>query len=317
MSVTWRTAAAPEAAPVAPVDGAASAGGLALWLARATMLAALAELVLLRTATRTAIHIPGIDRVAIGFRAVAEAGRLGYYLAVVLLTAALGAMVVALHRAGHDLPAAAVGFVLATAVAGRVGWAGAEVLDLAAVVAVAALAVGVARRLPRPVGLAVLLYAVAFALIGWPQGVDSAAVAGEAAAVAAMISLGLPALRGADRLIVGTAVAVASATLVGLVVSPATPKILLLWNAGLTGVLPAAVYALAFGAVAAAIVRLWRAGRAWTAVALCLLVEAGVGFHSTYQSGLAILGLAVLTLDLPDVGPRALPAAAGGGASSE
>jgi hypothetical protein len=131
-----------------------------------------------------------------------------------------------------------------------------------------------------------------------------------------MISIGLPALRGADRLTRGVAVAVAGATLVALVVSPATPRILLLWNAGLTGALPAAVYAMAFGAVAAAIVRPWREGRVWTAIALCLLVEAGLGFHSTYQSGLAILGLAVLTLDPPDVGPTALPTDAGGGASS-
>jgi hypothetical protein len=316
MNVIGRTA--PADAPALPVraDAGDADAGLALWLARAAMLAALAELVLLRTATRTAIHVPGIDRIAIGFRVVAEAGRLGYYLAVVLLAAGLAAMVVALHHRGHGPAAAGVGLVLGTAIASRAGLAGTEFVDAVVVIAVVGLAVGVARRLPRRARLPVILYAVAFVLGGGPERFGAVAMAGEVAAVGAMVCLAPVALRGADRLTRLVAAAVAVTTMVVLLASPTTPRILLLWNAGLTGALPAAAYAVGFGFVVAAVLRLWRAGRVWPAIALCLLVEAGIGFHSTYQSGLAILGLAVLTLYPVDAGPSALLTERRGGASS-
>jgi hypothetical protein len=270
------------------------------------MLAALVELVLLRVATRTAIHIPGIDRVAVVYAIVADAGRLAYYLAAVLLALSLGAVGAALYRRGHRFAAAVVGLVLAAAVAARAGWAGTDSVDAVVVLVVVGLAIGVARHLPSGARLPLLLYAAAFTLAGTRTGGPMAV---ELVAASAMVALVPLALRGADRVTRRTAMAVAAVTLVTLVVSPSTPRILLLWNAGLTGALPAVVYAIGFGAVAAAMLRCWRTGRVGPAIGLGLVVAGGLGFHSTYQSGLAVLGLAVLALDLPDAGPTALPSA--------
>ncbi|HEY4606071.1 MAG TPA: hypothetical protein VIH55_00365, partial [Acidimicrobiia bacterium] len=50
------------------------------------------ELVLLRTGTRTLIHIPGLGRFESQIGLLAEVGRLAYYLAVVLAVATLAAL---------------------------------------------------------------------------------------------------------------------------------------------------------------------------------------------------------------------------------
>jgi hypothetical protein len=290
------------------VPGEAGAAAWAMWLAGVTALSALVELVVLRIATRTAVHIPGLDEVAQVYRVVADAGRLGYYVAAVLLTAALVAMVLALFGRGHRAASTAVGVTAVGAAASRAGWLSTDALDAMVVVGVVVLAAGIARRLLGWERLPIVLYAAAFALAGQPVVFAGAlAVAGEAAALAAMICLAVLALRRPDRLTGVVAVAVAVITLAAMLLSPSTARILLLWNAGLAGALPAVVYAVGFGGVAATIVRLWRAGRIGAVVGLGLLVEAGIGLHSSYQSGLAILGLAVLTVDLLDAGPTALP----------
>jgi hypothetical protein len=281
--------------------------GLALWLAWVAALAGLAELLLLRITTRTAIHIPGIDRVAVVYRAVADTGRLAYYLAVVLLAAALVAAAAELSRRGHRLAPVAVGSVLAVAVAGRLGILETVTVNAVVTLAVVGLAAGVAAPLPRSRRLPVLLYAAAFTLTALPASSGGLpGMAGEVAAAAAMVLLAGLALRRADRIALGVGAAVALVGLAALLASPSTARILLLWNAGLSGALPAVVYAVGAGAVVATVVGLWRAGKVGAAVGLALIVEAGFGLHSTYQSALAVLGLAILTLDPVDQGRTAL-----------
>jgi hypothetical protein len=77
-----------------------------------------------------------------------------------------------------------------------------------------------------------------------------------------------------------------------------TLRFLTLWNLGLAGALPSFAYAVAAGTGTAALfaVRL----QAWVPIAL--LVAAGLGLHNTYQSALAVAGLALLVLAEPPVG---------------
>ena len=72
---------------------------LVAWLT----IAAIAELLILRTFTRVAIHIPAIDAMAGPYTALAEAGRFAYYTAAVLAIASLAAMGFAAWRSGTVL----------------------------------------------------------------------------------------------------------------------------------------------------------------------------------------------------------------------
>jgi hypothetical protein len=301
----------------AALDANATGAGLAIWLASMAAVAGLTELLLLRIATRTAIHIPGIDRLAIVYRIVADGGRLAYYLAVVMLAFGLVAAAIELYRRGHPAAATAVGLVVAAGAAGRLGWLPADLLDALVIVLIVGLAIGVARPLPYLRRLPVLLYATAFTIAGLlsPVGAD-VRLASEVAAAGAMVVVAGLAMKGADRASIVAGGAVAAVALVALVASPSTARILLLWNTGLAGSLPSVVYAVGCGGVVVAVMRLWRTGRLGPAVGLCLVVVAGIGLHSTYQSALAVLGLAVLTLDPIGEGRTALPSGRASGASS-
>ena len=54
-------------------------------IARYGALVLVAELITLRVASRTAVHIPGLDSFAVGFEVLSETGRLAFYAAVVLV----------------------------------------------------------------------------------------------------------------------------------------------------------------------------------------------------------------------------------------
>lgn len=68
----------------------------------------LVELLLLRTATRTLIHIPGIAGFESPVRAIAEVGRFAYYLAVVSLVATLVILGFQLVRSRNHVSLSAV-----------------------------------------------------------------------------------------------------------------------------------------------------------------------------------------------------------------
>jgi hypothetical protein len=97
-------------------------------------------------------------------------------------------------------------------------------------------------------------------------------------------------------LLIGAGVALA--TFMALLASPATVKILLLWNFGLAGYFPAFFYAVAFGALAFTALSS-RSTDAPLALGLALLVFGGLGLHSSYQSGLVLLGLVALATTNP------------------
>ncbi len=104
----------------------------------------------------------------------------------------------------------------------------------------------------------------------------------EVSALAGAMRLPLAVRRRPDRLSVVLGVIVTVIGIGAFTANGATPRILMVWNFGLSGVLPGPAYAIALGAVTTALVAAWRAGERERWAALVLLACAGVGLHSTY-----------------------------------
>lgn len=292
----------------ASVPSARSAPGSAF----AAVVAALAisaalELTVLRMFTRTAIHIPALHQLAKPYEVLTRLGQYDYYVAAVLLILALPIAAVTLGaRAGRAgvLASAGVGLFTAVALLARF-----EALDegfQAALTAVAVVVMAAALLVANPrMGVAFALFAAAFALASSNSVLQSLAQHGYGAmdgrtplwlsevfvvgfGIATPFALSIRATR--RDMTVGVAAGLfALAMLLG---AAPTTKILMLWNFGLTGVLPAVAYAAALGAVALTLAALFSDGRRLAACGLVLIVAGGIGMHSTYQSGLVVLGLA-------------------------
>jgi len=282
--------------------------GLVGWLALASAI----ELLILRTFTRTAIHIPGLEDFATPYRALAFGARYAYFVAVVLLGSLLPLAALALWRTG-SWPARALGvgvgvfgLAAASALAGANGVAVDAVTVSAVVLAAAAAASTGGRRVVPALGC----FGAAFALSGSYSLIQGSAIeipapqqqrllfAVEVFGVAAALMLPLIVRARPPSPSVYAAAGAAVVTF-GMFLSDggATARILLLWNEGLTGALPAVVYAAAGGAVAGTVVALLSRRDFPRAAAATLLVTGGIGLHSTYQSGLVLIALAVLVLD--------------------
>lgn len=286
------------------VDGPAATSAtpieLSLWLAGATGVAAATELALLRLGTRTAIHIPAIEHVAGPYQAVAGAGRFAYFAAVVLLTMTLVLLASQFARMTRPIETTAVTTFLLAAVASRSGIVADDLLGIVVVAAVVALGVAAAARLegagrlvPPVFALAVVLAAIhtlAYTDAAWLLDMS------EVLAVVAALLTPLLLRDHLDRRAWIWGIVTAAIVFAALGPGGATTRILLLWNFGLAGSLPAPLYALAIGALVMAIGAAVRAGRTELVVALALLFIGGVALHSTYQSGLVVAGLAVLAL---------------------
>ena len=292
----------------APSTQGAPGGAFATVTAGLAVAAAL-ELTILRMFTRTAIHIPALHEFARPYEVLTRLGQYDYYVAAVLLVVALPIAALTLgRRAGRAGVLAAAGIGLFTAVALLARF---EALDQgveAALTAAAVVSVAVALFVANPrAGAAFGLFAAAFALSASDSVLQSLAQHGygtmdgrtplwlsEVFVVA--FGLATPAalsVRAARRSVVVAAFAglFAMAMLVG---AAPTTKILMLWNFGLTGALPAVGYAAALAAVVLTLVGLFGDGRRFAATGVVLIVTGGIGMHSTYQSGLVVLGLAVL-----------------------
>ncbi len=288
-----------------------ASGGGELWLIRAAVVAAGIELVVLRLVTRTAIHIPGISRVESPYRVTAEMGRLAYYVAVVLVVVALGSVLwrgLAAGRFGWN--AVAIAWFIGAAGATRLGLTSDSTLAWSVVGSVLMLLPAALRRY-QPRMLPILLFGMSFALAGLhaatqvngfgsilgPAPTGFLPIA-EALAVVACIASPMLVRTKVRRapLLIGAGVALA--TFMALLASPATVKILLLWNFGLAGYFPAFFYAVAFGALAFTALSS-RSTDAPLALGLALLVFGGLGLHSSYQSGLVLLGLVALATTNP------------------
>lgn len=278
------------------------------WLPAATVLAAGIELLVLRVLTRTAIHIPGLTDLRFVYVPISETGRYAYYVAVVLVILTLVLMAADLLR-GRAVAARAAGagialFLLVAALA-RAGTADALTLDAAALGAALLIAPWVLGERRGRSRFAAALLVAAFALPAagavQEQAAGSGAVghdtwlafAGELLAVGAAIAMPLLVRRprGRTALVWGTAVGVA--VYAGLLINASTTEILMLWNFGLAGYLPSALYAVAAGAATYAIVASWATGHRTTAAAIALMLMGGVGLHSTYQTALVLAGFAV------------------------
>jgi hypothetical protein len=268
--------------------------------------AVIVELVLLRTATRTLIHIPGLGEFEPPIRTVAEVGRFAYYLAAVSVTVALAVLGFQLTRSRvrrHVAAGLATAGFLVVALVGRlegvstavVGW-----FTLALLVTVTA--AGWRGLSSLPVGLFALgSVAAGWSSLGQTSGggmtggkVDILVLSAESLLVLAgatsPLLLGRTPSKSALAAGVGAAVLVAAAFAGGA----STFSILVLWNLGVPGWLPGIALAVAFGGL---VTSLWSAlagGERMTAVGIVLLFGGGVGLISTYQTGLVLAAILVL-----------------------
>ncbi|MDX1619759.1 MAG: hypothetical protein R3320_02130 [Nitriliruptorales bacterium] len=275
--------------------------------------AAAVELLLLRTVTRTFIHIPGLERYETPLGLVAQVGRVAYYLAVVLTVLVLIALTA--HVIQRTLDRSVIGPVggfLAAAVALRVGIMGDLTAAVVTLVAVGAMSVLTWRTLSRRERRPLSLFIVAFLLAGAHGAAQFASTAGAGvprtawllliAEIAALLgALLTPRLVPSDRRAAGIGAVAALLVFGGLLSGGASLRILMLWNVGLAGWFPDLVYAAAAGTLTYTAVATYRAGRLrWTA-AVVLLTCGGIGLHSTYQSGLVMAALLVLVAGAPVV----------------
>lgn len=292
-----------------------------------------AEFLLLRTGTRALIHIPGLAGLEMPIRALAEAGRFAYFLAVVLVVVVLLRFVSrgARSRNARDRTTAflVVGF-LAAAIGARwgvipgvaVGW-----VSMAVVAAVTALSVRGARSAPVVV-FALSSTAAAWSVLAQGDGgglsgatVDGLVLISEVLLVlAAFASPWLPGARPTrSSVIVGIVTTLVTAG--AFAAGGSTLSIIVLWNVGVPGWLPGITHALALGALATSVWSCLSGRHHTTALGLMLLVAGGVGVISTYQTGLVLAGLLLIAeprdqitspVAAEDVAPRSrAPAIAG------
>ncbi|MCX7618065.1 hypothetical protein [Tepidiforma sp.] len=292
------------------------------WLA----LAVLIELLLLRTGTRLAIHVPAGRALETPYLALAALGRFAFFVALVLAVLIAAAAVVDLWVRG-DAPAR----VAAVCLGGFAAAAGLLLLlpgaspMVAAAAAIAAIALA-AAVVPR----GGLVPAVPFSLLGFsliasaayaatqasPALPSGAAVplldAAEAAGLAAGAALPLALCRRPGFAAAGFGAAAALGALTVFAAPAASGRIILLWNGGVTGALPPVLYAAAAAGFAAAAWQAWRRGERMLLAAFALLFAGGLGFHNTYQSLLlldaAAVGALFIARPVPVAAPQPSPA---------
>ncbi len=280
----------------------------------ATAVVAAVELVLLRIVTRTFVHIPGVAVDGGPLAVLADAGRLAYYTSGVLVVALLAAVWFSQVRAGKSLAAAAIALFVVASVGARIGWLDPASLPAAVVLAVVLLAGGAIRgiRAPRPTLIALTGAVVVYGMwaigsqltsagVVLPEGSTALLLVGEVLVVIGFttlpLSISLPrGTRRFDRATILVAGATGLAVFAGLQFAESTFKILLLWNLGLAGYLPALAYALAAAGAATGIAIAVRAGQTHLAAAIVLFLAGGFAFTSTYQSGLVIAALGILAI---------------------
>jgi hypothetical protein len=272
-------------------------------LAGALAVAALAELLLVRVGSRTAIHIPALPALRKPYALMTEAGDvvlvLAQSLAIVTLAAAAAEGWLRGDWRGRAVMALTGAFAVA-ATAIRFGWGPPGLWQWATLATVASLAAASAggRRTP-----ALACFTAAGLLIGGHTAIQSLGVApgeagrwmlwlGEAAALAIPLAAAVAVRpRGRRRwFAAGAAGVAATAAMAGP--SGWTLRFLTLWNLGLAGTFPPFAYGIAVATGAASFAAAPRS--VWVPVAL--LAASGLGLHNTYQSALAVAALATLLL---------------------
>lgn len=301
-----RQMAAPQERPAPPPAIMFAAAGLAV--------ASAFELLILRTFTRTAIHIPGITALREPYEALSLAGRYAYFVSVALLLIAVPAVAWVLWRGRspvHRGMAVALGTFAVLSALAALNAADRFALDAATSGAVAVIATGgVVMSRSRRASLPIGLFAFAFLLsashtLSQTMAQEGLATfntggalnAAEVAGVAFAFSVPLLARGAVDRTATFAGVTVTAVTFAAFLGNGgATVRFLLLWNEGLSGAMPSIAYAIAAGCLATTFVALLRVRNGLAAAALVLLVTGGIGLHSTYQSSLALTGMTLLAL---------------------
>lgn len=274
-------------------------------LAGALGVVALVELILLRSGTRTLVHIPGLGRYDVSIGVLNEVGRLAYYLSVVLLLVTFAYLAAWLWRLDKPLSRAAgllVALSILVAVAGRteivsptaVGW-----YSAGAIAAMAAIAWRGVRSIP------LVLFAGSWVVAAWSvlgqgvgggmsvRAVDTSVVVAEALLILAGVTAPLLVSRKVPTSAVVAGLAAFLVVATGFSVGGSTLAILTLWNLGVPGWLSPLAFGLAFGGLVIAAWSALAAGERMTAASIGLLVAGGVGTISTYQTGLVLAALTV------------------------
>lgn len=263
---------------------------------------------MLRTGTRTLIHIPGLGRYEPYIGVLSELGRFAYYVAVVLVIATLIYLSRVAWISGTTPRKTAAGLIwsfLAMAIAGRIEMvANSAVAWGSAIVLVGLLALTWTGVRSLPIALFVAASAVAsWAVLGQGSGgglsgatIDIAIVVAEGLLILAAVTtpLLLTEKIGRSAVIAGSLTGVLFVA--GFSVGGTTLSILTLWNLGVPGWFSPIAYGLALMSLT---VTLWSAiSSRDTTVAgvVVLLLAGGVGPISTYQTALAIAAVALAGL---------------------
>ncbi|MGE0600516.1 MAG: hypothetical protein AB7J35_15310 [Dehalococcoidia bacterium] len=274
--------------------------GLAGWLGALT-LAALFELAILRLFTRTAIHIPALEELQRPYAWLSDGGRYAYFAAIALLIPGLVWLTFELRNISFGAFTGALLFAAGAGLAAA-GVTQPAVVDLTTLGAVVLLGLSLSRFDDWRATISPAFFVASFAAMGvyaslptFGEGqpewlLQFSEFAGVGFALSAPLLLGGPPTSLAVKLGGGGAAIV----LLAFLGNGSTARFLLLWNIGLAGSLPAVAYAAAGGALLATIVGLMQTQRRTEALALILLICGGIGLHSTYQSGLVVVGLATL-----------------------
>ena len=270
--------------------------------------ASLIELAILRNFTRTAVHIPGLERLRSPYELLTLTGEYMYFICIVLLVPTTVFLLLQLferHVPSRALAGFGVLLFAGPAILASFGLASAAVLDFGTLAAVLALTCAVAMSAPGArAATPFLCFGLGFVATGafnLPSSLQSLGLTvrqptalldlGEVLAVA--FALTAPLMLGARTDVVARRFGIAAGAVVLLVFlgNGATTRFLLLWNVGVTGVVPGVVYALASAALVFTLASLLRERSFLAASGLALLIAGGIGLHSTYQSALVVAGL--------------------------
>lgn len=273
-------------------------------------LVAMFEMLVLRVLTRTAVFIPGIgERIAV-VGVIGELGQLAYSISVVLLVLALlliSGRAWSGGGAGRTLALGLIGFAVVALMA-RWDWLPRIAVDAMTLVAFAVAAIAAVHQARPMVAAALLAFCAAFILAAidgiWRNLAGSTqlpAAGGLLLWVAEWLLLGaalaaIVANRPLERGARTVGAILAGLMLVAAFLAPASLHILLLWNVGMPGAMPAVAHSVIAFAVGLTVVSAMRRRRPTVAVAVTLLLAGGIGLHSTYQSGLILVGLASIAL---------------------
>lgn len=276
----------------------------------ALAVASAVELAILRTFTRTAIHIPAIEVLQGPTAMVGAGGEYAYFVTLGLVAPAFAVLAWGNLRSQSPGRLLAVyGLVIfAAAIAANAVRPSSAVTGIATIVAVVAVAAAIALNDQRmrtmvPVACFAVAFVAGGAYVVLPALQEDGFAFGQSGWMLNGVEWSGLAFAVTTPLIAGQrpwgvvkwiALATFALVLLAFLGNGSSTRFLLLWNVGLSGTLPAFAYAAAAGALAVAIGGLIASGRWMMAAGLVLLVTGGIGLHSTYQSALVLLGLATL-----------------------